>query len=80
MRYLCRLVTPSKGIVLDPFLGSGSTGIGATLEGFDFIGIELSLEYLEIAKKRISYWREQAEKEKENVSSQLSIFDVLKKV
>jgi len=41
MRYLCRLVTPPKGIVLDPFMGSGSTGKAAVLEGFRFIGIEL---------------------------------------
>lgn len=55
MRYLCRLVTPPGGIVLDPFMGSGSTGKGATLEGFDFIGIEQNAEYLEIAKARIQY-------------------------
>lgn len=67
MRYLCRLVTPPNGIVLDPFMGSGSTGKGAILEGFDFIGMELDPEYIEIAKARIS----QAEKEfKENQSQQ----------
>ena len=53
MRYLCRLVTPSGGIVLDPFMGSGSTGKAAALEGFDFIGIELNPEYFAIAEKRI---------------------------
>jgi DNA modification methylase len=53
MRYLCRLVTPPGGIVLDPFMGSGSTGKAAVLEGFQFIGIERELEYLEIAKARI---------------------------
>lgn len=51
MRYLCRLVTPPKGVVLDPFMGSGSTGKAAILEGFDFIGIEIDKEYFEIAKK-----------------------------
>lgn len=67
MRYLCRLVTPPNGIVLDPFMGSGSTGKGAILEGFDFIGMELDTEYIEIAKARIAY----AEKEfKENQSQQ----------
>jgi site-specific DNA-methyltransferase (adenine-specific) len=53
MRYLCRLVTPPGGVVLDPFTGSGSTGKGAILEGFRFIGIEREAEYVEIAKARI---------------------------
>lgn len=53
MRYLCRLVTPPGGVVFDPFMGSGSTGKAAVLEGFDFIGCELSAEYVAIAKARI---------------------------
>jgi hypothetical protein len=53
MRYLCRLVTPPGGVVLDPFTGSGSTGKAAVLEGFRFIGIEREAEYVEIAKARI---------------------------
>ncbi|NDI85110.1 DNA-methyltransferase [Undibacterium crateris] len=53
MKYLCRLVTPAGGIVLDPFMGSGSTGKAAGIEGFDFIGIELSPQYLTIAEGRI---------------------------
>jgi len=53
MRYLCRLVTPPSGIVLDPFMGSGSTGKGAILEGFNFIGIEREEEYCKIAERRI---------------------------
>ena len=53
MRYLCRLVTPPGGVVLDPFMGSGSTGKAAVLEGFRFIGIEREAEYLEIARRRI---------------------------
>ena len=53
MRYLCRLVTPPGGIVLDPFMGSGSTGKACALEGFRFIGIEREAEYIEIAKRRI---------------------------
>jgi site-specific DNA-methyltransferase (adenine-specific) len=53
MRYLCRLVTPPNGTVLDPFTGSGSTGKAAVLEGFSFIGIEQSAEYVQIAKARI---------------------------
>jgi site-specific DNA-methyltransferase (adenine-specific) len=53
MRYLCRLVTPPNGTILDPFTGSGSTGKAAMLEGFQFIGIEREAEYVEIAKARI---------------------------
>jgi DNA modification methylase len=53
MRYLCRLVTPPGGTTLDPFMGSGSTGRGAVLEGFGFIGIEREAEYIEISKARI---------------------------
>jgi site-specific DNA-methyltransferase (adenine-specific) len=53
MRYLCRMVTPTGGVVLDPFTGSGSTGRGAVLEGFRFIGCEMDADYIEIAKARI---------------------------
>jgi DNA modification methylase len=53
MRYLCRLVTPPGGIVLDPFMGSGSTGKAAMREGFSFIGIEREEEYVAIASKRL---------------------------
>lgn len=53
MKYLCRLVTPPNGIVLDPFCGSGSTGVAAISEGFNFIGIEREKEYVAIATKRI---------------------------
>jgi DNA modification methylase len=53
MRYLCRLVTPAGGIVLDPFAGSGSTGKAAVSEGFRFVGIEKQDEYFDIACKRI---------------------------
>ena len=53
MQYLCRLITPKGGTILDPFMGSGTTGIAAKLEGFNFIGIELDAEYCKIAKARI---------------------------
>lgn len=53
MRYLCRLVTPPGGVVLDPFMGSGSTGKAALLEGFRFIGIEREAAYIDIARARI---------------------------
>jgi len=58
MRYLVRLVTPPGGVVLDPFMGSGTTGIAAKLEGFDFIGCEMSADYIEISKRRIDNARE----------------------
>jgi site-specific DNA-methyltransferase (adenine-specific) len=54
MRYLCRMVTPKGGTVLDPFMGSGSTGMAAKDEDFDFIGIEKEKEYFEIAESRIN--------------------------
>ncbi len=60
MRYLCRLVTPPKGIVLDPFMGSGSTGKAAMFEGFDFVGIERDSEYIEIARARIESARKES--------------------
>jgi DNA modification methylase len=54
MRYLCKLTkTPTGGVVLDPFMGSGTTGVACVLEGRDFIGIELNQEYVEIARKRV---------------------------
>ena len=55
MRYLCRLVTPPGGTVLDPFMGSGSTGKAAVLEKFNFIGFDLSDEYCKIATARIEH-------------------------
>ncbi len=59
MRYLCRLVTPKGGTVLDPFTGSGTTGCAAVLEGFTFVGIEREPEYAEIARARIDHWNRQ---------------------
>jgi site-specific DNA-methyltransferase (adenine-specific) len=56
MRYLVRLVTPPSGVVLDPFCGSGTTGCGAALEGFDFLGIEREPDYARIAEARIAHW------------------------
>jgi site-specific DNA-methyltransferase (adenine-specific) len=61
MRYLVRMVTPPDGTVLDPFMGSGSTGKAAVLERFSFIGIDQSADYLEIATARIKHAQEQIE-------------------
>lgn len=55
MRYLVRLVTPPGGLVLDPFMGSGSTGKAAMLESFRFVGIDMTADYIEIARARISH-------------------------
>ena len=55
MQYLVRLVTPQGGVVLDPFMGSGSTGKACAYEGFDFVGIDQSAEYVEIARARIDF-------------------------
>ncbi len=59
MRYLIRLITPPGGIVLDPFMGSGTTGIAAFEEGVSFIGIEKDAGYFEIAQRRIAHARRQ---------------------
>lgn len=53
MEYLIKLVTPPNGVILDPFMGSGSTGIASKNLGFRFVGVELDKEYCEIAEKRI---------------------------
>ena len=60
MRYLVRLTkTPTGGVVLDPFMGSGTTGCACALEGRDFIGIEREPDYMEIARRRIEHWAQQ---------------------
>lgn len=56
MRWLIKLITPPSGIVLDPFMGSGSTGCAAALENFGFIGIERETDYMRIAEARIAHW------------------------
>jgi site-specific DNA-methyltransferase (adenine-specific) len=59
MRYLIKLVTPPGGTVLDPFTGSGSTGKAALLDGFQFVGAELTEEYLPIIEGRLRWASEQ---------------------
>ena len=61
MQYLVRMVTPPNGIVLDPFCGSGTTGIACKLEGFDFVGMEQDAEYCKIAEARINNYQEESE-------------------
>jgi site-specific DNA-methyltransferase (adenine-specific) len=77
MTYLCRLVTPPGGTVLDPFMGSGSTGKAAVREGFRFVGIDITPEYVDIARARIRFEQEQradAIAEAREVSRQLDMF------
>ncbi len=59
MKYLVKLITPPDGIVLDPYLGSGTTAIACKIERFNYIGIELNEEYCEIARARIKSWGNQ---------------------
>jgi DNA modification methylase len=61
MQYLVRMITPPNGIVLDPFCGSGTTGIACKLEGFDFVGMEQDAEYCKIAEARIMNYEEEPE-------------------
>ena len=58
MKYLVKLVTPKGGVVLDPFNGSGSTGMACVELGMEYVGCELDPNYVEIANKRISAWYE----------------------
>jgi site-specific DNA-methyltransferase (adenine-specific) len=68
MQYLVRLITPPNGIVLDPFCGSGTTGIACKLEGFDFVGMEQDPEYTKIAEARIENYNEEIKQPKEEKS------------
>lgn len=90
MQHLVRLVTPPGGVVLDPFAGSGSTGIACALEGFRFIGLELNNTpkepYVDIARARIAHvagghWKPEAQGKDAPAtpaSRQLTIFDMLR--
>ena len=73
MRYLVRMVTPPNGTVLDPFTGSGSTGKACMIEGFDFVGCELSDEYAEIAKARIEYAKNDVIEDEQETESTTSL-------
>jgi len=70
MRYLVKLITPPGGTVLDPFTGSGSTGKAAILEGFDFIGIELTEDYWPIIEGRLKHAEAKVAEAKENIETQ----------
>jgi DNA modification methylase len=83
MRWLVRLITPPGGLVLDPFTGSGTTGMAAALEGLRFVGCEMEAEYVEIARARIAHveadpggWMEMPEEEPED-DRQPSLLDLM---
>ena len=66
MRYLIKMFCPKDGIVLDPFSGSGSTGIGALLENREYIGMDISEEYTEIARERLTTWEQYKDENTKN--------------
>jgi site-specific DNA-methyltransferase (adenine-specific) len=66
MQYLVKMITPPNGIVLDPFCGSGTTGVACKLEGFQFVGMEQDPEYSKIAEGRINNYKEEKEKTPKN--------------
>lgn len=74
MAYLCRLVTPPGGLVLDPFMGSGSTGKAAMREGFRFVGIDMTPEYVEIARARIEHEQAAVDAATEEATRQPDLF------
>lgn len=84
MQYLVRMITPPNGTVLDPFAGSGTTGVACKIDGFNFVGLELSEEYAEIARARIEKFVEEREfiddckifeSEKNKIETQYRLFD-----
>ena len=77
MRYLCRLITPKGGTILEPFAGSGTTLIASHLEGFKHIGIEREADYVRIIRARLRHWagvRDSSETQKTSNQRQLSLF------
>jgi site-specific DNA-methyltransferase (adenine-specific) len=63
MQYLVKMITPPNGIVLDPFCGSGTTGVACKLDGFNFVGLEQDSDYSKIAEARINNTKVQTEKQ-----------------
>jgi site-specific DNA-methyltransferase (adenine-specific) len=77
MRYLCRLITPKGGTILEPFAGSGTTLIASHLEGFKHIGIEREEDYVKIIRARLRHWagvRDPIETQKASAQRQLRLF------
>lgn len=74
MAWLCRLLTPPGGVVLDPYAGSGSTGKAAVLEGFRFVGIEQDPDFYEIATARLE-WADQERRKQQHSQPEPTLFD-----
>jgi site-specific DNA-methyltransferase (adenine-specific) len=77
MRWLCKLITPPGGLILDPFNGSGTTGCAAVQLGFSYLGIEREPEYAAIARARIEHWgciKLETEERQETAKQQLTLF------
>ena len=75
MQYLVKMITPPNGIVLDPFCGSGTTGIACKIEGFQFVGMEQDPEYSKIAEARINNYKENEKtKKQESPIKQTTLF------
>jgi len=77
MRWLCKLITPPNGLILDPFNGSGTTGCAAVQLGFSYLGIEREPEYAAIARARIEHWgciKLETEERQETAKQQLTLF------
>lgn len=72
--YLVTLICPPGGTVLDPFMGSGSTGCAAVRKGFGFVGIEMDADYVEIARRRIAHAEESVPLTLETASDECSAF------
>lgn len=86
MQYLVRLVTPENGICLDPFSGSGTTGVACKIDGFDYVGMEMQEEFVPISQQRIDTFEEEKlfideckifESKKDENPNQMSIFDLI---
>ena len=76
MRYLVKLVTPKGGTVLDPFNGSGTTGVACKLENFNYVGLEFDPEYCKISRARIANYQWNPAPEPEPTApNQLTLFE-----
>ena len=73
MQYLVKMITPPNGIVLDPFCGSGTTGVACKIEGFDFVGMEQDPEYYKIAQSRINNYIESPDDYEEGIENKIQI-------
>jgi site-specific DNA-methyltransferase (adenine-specific) len=73
MQYLVRLIAPKGALCLDPFNGSGTTGIACKLEGVNYIGIEREKEYCDISEARIKAWQPELDEAAEHINESLEV-------